>query len=114
MAPRAAVLGEIITYGRLGDYYLKEIISRRSHSRAPSQPKNPFSFWPFTCIYIVANVQKKREKEKRALLAYIRSKRSEYFILVFQVHQKKRSLQKNKEKIGRLSQKKKKKKTLKS
>ena len=30
MAPRATDLGEIITYDRLGDYYLKEIILMRS------------------------------------------------------------------------------------
>ena len=49
MAPRTTDLGEIITYDRLGDYYLKEIILRHSRSRAPSQPsnaqpKNPLHF----------------------------------------------------------------------
>ena len=49
MAPRTTDLGEIITYDRLGDYYLKEIILRRARSRAPlqpssAQPKNPFYF----------------------------------------------------------------------
>ena len=61
MAPRTTDLGEIITYDRLWDYYLKEIILRRARSRAPSRPSNaqrqkPILFLPITCIYIVANV----------------------------------------------------------
>ena len=49
MAPRTTDLGEIITYDRLGDYYLKEIILMRARSLAPpqlskAQPKNPFYF----------------------------------------------------------------------
>ena len=84
MAPRTTVLGEIITYDRLGDYYLKEIILRRSRSRAPSQPKNPLRF---DHLPVSTSLQMfKGKKEKRALLAYIRSKQSEYFILVFRVH----------------------------
>ena len=38
MSPRTTDLGEIITYDRLGDYYLKEIILRRARSLAPLQP----------------------------------------------------------------------------
>ena len=50
MAPRTTDLGEIITYDRLRDYYLKEIILMRARSLAPSQPskaqlKNPFYFY---------------------------------------------------------------------
>ena len=49
MAPRTTDLGEIITYDRLVDYYLREIILMRARSLAPSQPlnaqpKNPFCF----------------------------------------------------------------------
>ena len=89
MAPRTTNLGEIITYDRLGNYYLKEIILRRSRSRAPSQPsnaqpKNPFHF---DHLPLSTSLQMfKRKKEKRALLAYIRSKQNEHFILVFRVH----------------------------
>ena len=89
MAPRTTVLGEIITYDRLGDYYLKEIILRRSRSRAPSQPsnaqpKNPFHF---DHLPVSTSLQMfKGKKEKRALLAYIRTKQNEHFILVFRVH----------------------------
>ena len=38
MAPRTTDLGEIITYDKLGNYYLREIILRRARSLAPLQP----------------------------------------------------------------------------
>ena len=68
MAPRTTDLGEIITYDRLGDYYLREINLRRAHSLAPLQPsfkfaaQQPFLSRPFTFIYVAANVCKKKKK----------------------------------------------------
>ena len=50
MAPRTTDLGEIITYDRLGDYYLREIILGRARNLAPLQPsfkcaaQKPFLF----------------------------------------------------------------------
>ena len=72
MAPRTTVLGEIITYDRLGDYYLKEIILRRSRSRVPSQPsnaqpKNPFHFdhLPVSALLQMFKEKKKKKKKER-------------------------------------------------
>ena len=88
MAPRTTVLGEIITYDRLGDYYLKEIILRRSRSWAPSQPSNAQPKNPLHVDHlpVSTSLQMFKKKKKRALQAYIRSKQSECFILVFRVH----------------------------
>ena len=90
MAPRTTGLGEIITYDRLVDYYLREIILICARSPAPSQPsnaqpKNPFYF-DHLPVSTSLQMFKKKKKEKRALLAYIRSKQNEHFILVFRVH----------------------------
>ena len=43
MSPRTTDLGEIITYDRLGDYYLKEIIFRHARSLASLQPSFKFA-----------------------------------------------------------------------
>ena len=110
MVPWTTDLVEIITHDRLGNYYLKEIIPTRARSLAPSPPtsaqlKNPF----FCCrLHISASLQVFKKK-KTVLPTYIRSEQNEHFILVlvFRVHQKERSLQKN-EKLGRPSFKKKK------
>ena len=68
MAPRTTGLGEIITYDRLGDYYLKEIILMCARSLAPSQPskaqpKNPFYF---DRLPVSTSLQMFKKKKKSA------------------------------------------------
>ena len=110
MAPRTTDLGKTITYDRLGDCYLREIVLRHAHGLAPLQPsfkfatQQPFLSWAFTFIYIVANVYKKRKGE--AVLAHIHRKQSKHSILIFREQHKERSLQKS-AKTGLLSFKKK-------
>ena len=66
MSPRTTDLGEIITYDRVGDYYLKEIILRRARSLAPFQPsfkcaaKQSFLSRPFTFVCVAVNVHKEK------------------------------------------------------
>ena len=43
MDPRTTDLGEIITYDRSGDCYLREIVLRRAHGLAPVQPSFKFA-----------------------------------------------------------------------
>ena len=57
MAPRTTVLGEIITYDRLWDYYLKEIILRHALSRAPSRPSNAQRQEPILFLPVSTSLQ---------------------------------------------------------
>ena len=85
MSPRTIDLGEIITYDRLGGYYLKEIILMRARNLAPSQPSNaqPKNSFYFDRLPVSTSLQMFK---KRALLTYIHSKQNEHFILIFRVH----------------------------
>ena len=106
MAPRTTDLGEIITYDNLGNYYLREIISRCACSLASLQPSFKFAArHPFylDCLYLFMSLQ---TLNKGMVLAYIHRKQREHFILIFQGRYKERSLQKN-TKTGQLSFKKK-------
>ena len=74
MAPWTTDLGEIITYDRLRDYYLKEIILMHARSLAPSQPSNaqPTNPFYFNCLPVSTSLQV--FKEKRYLHTSIVSK----------------------------------------
>ena len=69
MAPRATGLGEMITYDRLGSYYLGEIILRRAHSPAPLQPSFKFAAQhPFYLdrlhLFMSLQTLKKKKRER--------------------------------------------------
>ena len=106
MAPRTTDLGEIITYDNLGNYYLREIISRCVRSLASLQPSFKFVAWhPFylnrLCLFMSLQTL-----NKGMVLAYIHRKQREHFILIFRGQYKEWSVQKD-TKTGRLSFKKK-------
>ena len=87
MAPRITDLGEIITYDRLRDYYLKEIILMRARSLAPSQPSNAQPKNPFYFVRLPLSTSLQMFiKKKRALLTYIHRKQNKHFILIFRGH----------------------------
>ena len=65
MAPRTTDLGKIITYDRLGDYYLKEIIFMRARNLAPSQPSNaqPKNLFYFDRLPVSTSLQMLKKKK---------------------------------------------------
>ena len=69
MAPRTTDLGEIITYDRLGNYNLGEIILRRARSLAPLQPLFKFAAQqPFYLdrlhLFMSLQTLKKKKRER--------------------------------------------------
>ena len=68
MAPRTTDLGEIITYGRLGNYYLREIILRHARSLARLQPSFKFAAQhPFYVdhLHLFMSLQTLKKKKKK-------------------------------------------------
>ena len=84
MDPRTTDLGKIITYDRLVNYYLREIILRRACDLAPLQPSSKFTAQhPFYLDRLHLFMSLQTLKKKGAVLAYIHRKQSKHSILIF-------------------------------